>query len=207
MNCQADIRDHWKWTEIILSFLRLHPHAAFLTLVGYEHYSISSEEFFPAVVDVMVIRVKFAHPSSFSSLIPKMSMFTLVISCFTTSNLPWYMDLTLQVPMPYCSWPHWTSLPSPVTSTTGCCFGSVLSFFLDICLHSSPVEYWAPTDLGSSSFSGVSFAFSYCSWGSQGKNTKVVCHSLLQWTTFSQTSPLWPTHLGGPTGHGLVSLS
>ena len=28
------------------------------------------------------------------------------------------------------------------------------------------------------------FAFSYCSWGSQGKNTEVVCHSLLQWTTF-----------------------
>ena len=28
------------------------------------------------------------------------------------------------------------------------------------------------------------FAFSYCSWGSQGKNTEVVCHFLLQWTTF-----------------------
>ena len=28
------------------------------------------------------------------------------------------------------------------------------------------------------------FAFSYCSWGSQGKNTEVVCHSLLQWNTF-----------------------
>ena len=28
------------------------------------------------------------------------------------------------------------------------------------------------------------FAFSYCSLGSQGKNTKVACHSLLQWTTF-----------------------
>ena len=28
------------------------------------------------------------------------------------------------------------------------------------------------------------FTFSYCSWGSQGKNTKVVCHSILQWTTF-----------------------
>ena len=26
-------------------------------------------------------------------------------------------------------------------------------------------------------------SFSYCSWGSQGKNTEVVCHSLLQWTT------------------------
>ena len=30
------------------------------------------------------------------------------------------------------------------------------------------------------------FAFSYCSWGSQGKNTAVVHHSLLQWTTFCQ---------------------
>ena len=30
------------------------------------------------------------------------------------------------------------------------------------------------------------FPFSYSSWGSQGKNTEVVCHSLLQWTTF------WP---------------
>ena len=30
---------------------------------------------------------------------------------------------------------------------------------------------------------------SYCSWGSQGKNTEVVCCSLLQWTTFGQTSP------------------
>ena len=32
-------------------------------------------------------------------------------------------------------------------------------------------------------------AFSYCSWDSQGKNTEVVCHSLLQWTTFCQNSP------------------
>ena len=33
------------------------------------------------------------------------------------------------------------------------------------------------------------FAFSYCSCGSQGKNTLVACHSLLQWTTFCQASP------------------
>ena len=39
-------------------------------------------------------------------------------------------------------------------------------------------------------------AFSYCSWGSQGKNTEVVCHSLLQWTTFSQNSPPRPVCLG-----------
>ena len=52
------------------------------------------------------------------------------------------------------------------------------------------------------------FAFSYCSWGSQGKNTKVVCHCLLQWTTFCQTSPPWPNHLGWPYMAWLiVSLS
>ena len=34
-----------------------------------------------------------------------------------------------------------------------------------------------------------------CSWGSQGKNTEVVCHSLFQWTTFCQNSPPWPVHL------------
>ena len=26
--------------------------------------------------------------------------------------------------------------------------------------------------------------FLLCSWGSQGRNTEVICHSLLQWTTF-----------------------
>ena len=32
-------------------------------------------------------------------------------------------------------------------------------------------------------------AFSYPPWGSQRVNTEVVCHSLLQWTTFCQTCP------------------
>ena len=40
------------------------------------------------------------------------------------------------------------------------------------------------------------FAFSYCPWGSQGKNTEVICHSLLQWTAFCQNSPPWSVHLG-----------
>ena len=40
------------------------------------------------------------------------------------------------------------------------------------------------------------FAFLYCSQGFQGKNTEVVCHSLLQWTTFlsdlyTMTHPSW----------------
>ena len=64
------------------------------------------------------------------------------------------------------------------------------------------------TDLGSSSFSVLSFAFSYCSWWSQGKDTEVICHSLLQWTTFCQNSPSWPVHLGWPyTAWLIVSLS
>ena len=127
-------------------------------------------------------------------------MFILAISCLITSNLPWFTDLTLQVPMQYCSLQHWALLLSPVTSTAGYCFcfGSIPSFFLKLFLHCSPVAYWAPTNLGSSSFRYYLFAFPYCSWGSQGKNTEVVCHSLLQWTTFCQTSPPWPIHLGWP---------
>ena len=42
------------------------------------------------------------------------------------------------------------------------------------------------------------FAFTYCSWDSQSKNTEVVCHSLLQWTTFCQTSPPWLALPGWP---------
>ena len=86
-------------------------------------------------------------------------MLTLAISCLTASNLPWFMDLTFQVPMQYCSLQHQTLLPSPVTSTAGCCFyfGSISSFFLELFLHWSPVAYWAPTDLGSSSFIVISF--------------------------------------------------
>ena len=86
-------------------------------------------------------------------------MFTLAISCLATSNLPWYMGLTFQVSMQYCSLQHQTLLPSPVTSTAGHCFrfGSTSSCFLELFLHSSPVEYWAYTDLGSSPFSVLSF--------------------------------------------------
>ena len=56
-------------------------------------------------------------------------MFTLAISYLTTSKLPWFMDLIFQLPMQYSSLQHQTLLPSPVTSTTGCCFcfGSVSS--------------------------------------------------------------------------------
>ena len=86
-------------------------------------------------------------------------MFTLANTCLTTSNLPWFMDLTFEIPMQYCSLQHQTLLLSPVISTAGYCFcfGSIPSFFLELLIHWSPVAYWAPTDLGSSSFSILSF--------------------------------------------------
>ena len=90
-----------------------------------------------------------------------MLMFALTISCFTTSNLPLFMDLTFQVPMQYCSLQHQNLLPSLLTSTTRWCycFGSISSFVLELFLHWSPVAYWVPTDLGSSSFSVLSICF------------------------------------------------
>ena len=138
-----------------------------------------------------------------------MSMFALAISYLTTLNLPWFMDLTFQDPMQYCSLQHQTLLLSPVTSTTGCCFhfGSIPSFFLELFLHWSPVAYWRSTNInlptnlptgGVYLSVSIDFSFSYCSWGSQGKNSKVVFHSLLQWTIFCQNSPPWPTRLGWP---------
>jgi len=86
-------------------------------------------------------------------------MFTLAISCLTTSNLPWFMDITFQVPKQYCSLQHQALLLSPVTSTTGCCFcfGSISSISLELFLHSPLVAYWVPIDVGNSSFSVLSF--------------------------------------------------
>ena len=49
-------------------------------------------------------------------------MFTLCISCLTTSNLPSFMDLTFQVPMQCCSLQHHTLLLPPDLSTARLCF-------------------------------------------------------------------------------------
>ena len=49
-------------------------------------------------------------------------MFTFAISCLTTANLPWFIELTFQVPMQYCSLQHLTLLSPPNTSTAECHF-------------------------------------------------------------------------------------
>ena len=95
-----------------------------------------------------------------------MSMLTLAISSVTISNSPWLMDLIVQVPVQCCSWQHQTSLSSPDTSRTGhCfCFGWASSFLLELFFQSS-VAYWTPTELGSSSFSVISFCLFVLSMG------------------------------------------
>ena len=99
-------------------------------------------------------------PVCFSSLIPKMLTFTLPISCLTTSNLPWFMDLTFQVPMQYCSLQHRTLLPVTSHIHNWVLFLLWLHPFILSGVISpliSPVAYWAPTDLGSSPFRILSF--------------------------------------------------
>jgi len=58
------------------------------SFVDCDGYSISSKQFLPTVVDIMVIELNSPIPVHFSLLIPKMSTFTLAFSFLTTSNLP-----------------------------------------------------------------------------------------------------------------------
>ena len=84
-----------------VSFETVPEYGILNSLVDHEGYPISSKGFLPTVVDIMVIWIKITHSGPFYSLIPKISMFTLAISCLTTPNLPWFMDLTFQVPIQY----------------------------------------------------------------------------------------------------------
>ena len=136
-------------------------------------------------------------PVHFSLLIPRTLIFTLAISFLTTSNLPWFMDLTFQIPIQYCSLQHQTLLPSPVTTTTRCCFcfGFISSFFLELFLYWSPVAYWTPTNLGSSIFSVLSFClfilfmgFSRQEYWSDLRFPSPVDHILLELSTMTHLS-------------------
>ena len=64
----------------------------------------SSKGFLPTVVDIVIIWIKFFHNCPFLvHWFLRCPMFNLAISCLTTSNLPWFMDLTFQVLIQYCS--------------------------------------------------------------------------------------------------------
>ena len=102
--------------------------------------------------------------------------------------------------MQYCSLQHQTLLLSPVTPTLGYCFcfGSIPSFFLELFLHWSSVAYSAPTNLGSFSFSILSFYLFILFMGFSRQEYCCCLPFSFQWTTFCQISPPCPACPGWP---------
>ena len=128
-----------------------------------------------------------------------MLTFTLAISCLTTSNLPRFMDLTFQVLCNIALYSIGPCFYHQSYPLLGIVFDCLHPFILSgVILHWSPVAYWIPTDLGSSSFSILSFCLFILFMGFSRQEYWSVFHSLLQWTTFCQTTPPWPGHLGWP---------
>ena len=89
-----------------------------------------------------------------------------------------------------------TSITSHITTVSYFHFGSIPSFFLELFLHWSPVAYWAHTDLGSSSFSTLTFClfmlfmgFSRQEYWSGLPFPSPVDHVLSKLSTM--THPLW----------------
>ena len=152
----------------------------------------------------MIIWIKFAHSNHFSSLIPKMLMFTLAISCLTISNLNWFKDLTFHIPIKYFSLQHRNSFHHQSHPHLDIVFALApfLNFFLVLICHSFSVPYWAPINWGVNLSVSHLFAFSFCSWHSQDKNTEVFT------ILFSSRPPLFrtlhhdPSIMGGPIWHG-----
>ena len=86
------------------------------------------------------------------------------------------------------------------SSTIGCCFcfGSVSSFFLELFLHWFLVACWAPTDLGSSSFSVLSFCLFILFTGFSRQEYWSGLPFPSPWTTFFQNSSPCPVHFEWP---------
>ena len=134
-----------------------------------------------------------------------MSMFTLAISCLITliftlihgPNIPGSYAILLFTASDF------TSFTCHIQNWALFCFGSAFSFFLELLLHFSPVAYWAPTLLGSSSFSVTSFLPFHTVHG-------VLKARILKWLAISFSSrPRFVrilhhdlSFLGGSTRHG-----
>ena len=114
--------------------------------VDYEGYSISSKGFLPTVVDIMVIWIKFAHSSPFSSLIPKMSVLSLLFDHFQFAfihgpNIPDSYAVLLFTASDF------TSITSHIHNWALFLFWLHLFILLELFFHLSPVAYWAYTNL------------------------------------------------------------
>ena len=108
---------------------------------------------------------------------PEMSMFTFDISCLITSNLPSFMDLIFQVPIQYCALQHQLYLHHQTHPQLGLIFAlaqplySFWSYFSALPQqYTGHLQTWA-AHLPASYL----YVFSYCPWGSHGKNSEVIC--------------------------------
>ena len=154
------------------------------SFVDYEGSSISSKGFMPTVIDIMVILVKFAHSGPFQFtdscyLLFDHFQFTLIHG----PNIPGSCAILFFTALDFTS--TTSHIPSWALLSLWLClfsFSGVISP-----LFSSSIL--GPTDLGRSSVSVLSFCLFILFMGLQGKNTEMVCHSHLQWTTFCQSSP------------------
>ena len=152
----------------------------------YMGYSISSKQFLPTIVDIMVIWIKFthSHPFSFTDFYN-----ANVHSCHLLFH---HFQLTLingpNIPGSYAIL---FFIASGFTFTIRCiCYWVSFLFWFHLFIPSgviSPlcsIAYQTLNDLVFHLSMSYLWAFSYCSLGYQGKNAEVICQSFLQWITF-----------------------
>ena len=162
----------WKWTKIIISFLRLHANTAFWTLL----LTMRATPFLILAHSSgynWSFELNLPIPVHFSSLIPKLSVFTLAISCLTISNLPGLIDLTFQVPMQYCTAPDSTFTISMRAKS--------LQWCLTLC---DPMDCSLPGSLGKNTGLGCHALLQV---SSQPRDWTDISHSLLHWQAGSFT--------------------
>ena len=138
-----------------------------------------------------------------------MLMFTLAFSFLTTFNLPWFMDLTFQVPMQYCSPPasDFTSITSHIHNCV--LFSLWLHLFILSGVHSffivsfSLHSFFSSSILGTSSFSVLSFCLFilFMGFSRQEYWSGLPFPSLLD-HIFSELSPM--THPSWVALHGIA---
>ena len=151
------------------------------------------------------------QPVHFSSLIPRMSMFTLAISCLTTSTLPWSMDLTFQVSMHS----RFLFTASDLASITSHIHNWVLFLlWLRLFILSGVISPVISSSILGPYWPGE-FLFQYPIILPFHTVHGVFKARILKWFAIpfcSGPHSVRPVHhdppiLGGPTGHGLVSSS
>ena len=197
MVCLQTNRDHFFVFEIVSKY------CISGSFVDYDGYSISSKGFLPTVVDIMVIWVKFTHSNSFKFSVPRMFLL-----------FDHFQFASVHGPDILCSYAILLFIASDLASITSHIHSWVL--FL-LWLHSF-IPSGVISPLTSSSILGTSRPEEFIFQGPIFLPFHTV-HGLLRqeywssllfpslWTTFCQTSPPWPAHLGLPCRHGLVSLS